>query len=132
MNNPSPKRCSANSLGLLAMGLLLTRLPIACRSATVQAKPALTRETPGGQTAPSGSSQFLGTDTSLLRVGGEGRSAYVYIKPNVQWNAYRKVLLRPVQFWDTADSNLSKNDQQMLSSYFTTSFEKIFLRASGL
>jgi hypothetical protein len=42
MSNPSPKRCSAISLGSLAMGLLLTRFLTACGSATVQAKPELT------------------------------------------------------------------------------------------
>jgi hypothetical protein len=64
MSNPSPKRCSAISLGSLAMGLLLTRFLTACGSATVQAKPELTRATAGGQTAPSGASQLLGTDTA--------------------------------------------------------------------
>jgi hypothetical protein len=64
MSNPSPKRCSAISLESLAMGLLLTRFLTACGSATVQAKPELMQATAGGQIAPSGASQLLGTDTA--------------------------------------------------------------------
>jgi hypothetical protein len=48
----------------------------------------------------------------------------VYINPNVQWNNYKKVLLKPVQFWDTPDTSVSPDDQKMLSSYFYNSLQQ--------
>lgn len=112
------------SLGLLAGGVLLTSALSACGSATSQGQVAMQQETPTGQTAPTGAAQFLGTDASLLQPGSEGQAAYVYINPNVQWSNYKKIVLKPVEFWDTTDSSISPNDQKMLSSYFYNSLQQ--------
>ncbi len=119
----------AMSLGLLAGAAVLASVLSAC-AATSQGQVALQQETPtgqtapGGQVAPSGAAQFLGTDASLLQPGAEGQAAYVYIDPNVQWSNYKKVLLKPVEFWDTADSSVSPDDQKMLTSYFYNSLQQ--------
>jgi Protein of unknown function (DUF3313) len=111
------------SFGTLAGVILLTCVLSAC-SATSQGQVALQQETPAGQAAPTGAAQFLGSDASLLQPGAEGQAAYVYINPNVQWSNYKKVLLKPVEFWDTADSSVSPDDQKMLTSYFYNSLQK--------
>ena len=111
------------SLGLLAGAVLLTSALFAC-SATSQGQVALQQQTPTGGSAPTGAAQFLGSDASLLQPGAEGQAAYVYINPNVQWSNYKKVLLKPVEFWDTPDSSVSPDDQKMLTSYFYNSLQK--------
>lgn len=105
-------------VGFSLGGLLLAVFLSACGSASVQAQPKLTEATPSGASAPSGASQFLGTDASLLQPGAEGQAAYVYVNPSVQWGNYKKVMLEPVEFWDTQNSSVSPDDQKMLCSYF--------------
>ena len=113
----------AASLGLLTGAALLAGAMAAC-SATSQGQVALQQETPTGKTAPTGAAQFLGSDAALLQPGSEGQAAYVYINPNVQWSNYKKVLLKPVEFWDTPDTSVSPDDQKMLASYFFNSLQK--------
>jgi hypothetical protein len=113
------------SLELLAAAILLTGALSACGSATSQGQVELQPVTPTtGQAAPSGAAQFLGADASLLQPGAEGQAAYVYINPNVQWSSYKKVLLKPVEFWDTPDSSVSPDNQKMLTSYFYNSLQQ--------
>jgi hypothetical protein len=117
------------SLGLLAGAAALASALSAC-AATSQGQVALQQEPPagqaasGGQAAPSGAAQFLGSDASLLQPGAEGQAAYIYINPNAQWSSYKKVLLKPVEFWDTPDTSVSPDDQKMLTSYFFNSLQK--------
>jgi hypothetical protein len=111
------------SLGLLAGAVLLTSALFAC-SATSQGQVALQQPTPTGGSAPTGAAQFLGSDAALLQPGAEGQAAFVYINPNVQWSNYKKVLLKPVEFWDTPNSSVSPDDQKMLTSYFYNSLQK--------
>ena len=117
------------SLGMLAGAAVLASVLAAC-AATSQGQVALQQEPPagqaasGGQAAPSGAAQFLGSDASLLQPGGEGQAAYIYINPNVQWSNYKKVMLKPVEFWDTPDTSVSPDDQKMLTSYFYNSLQK--------
>jgi len=111
------------SLGLLAGAILLTSALSAC-SATSQGQVALQQQTPTGQTDPTGAAQFLGSDAALLQPGAEGQAAYVYINPNVQWSNYKKVMLKPVEFWDNPDTSVSPDDQKMLTSYFYNSLQQ--------
>jgi hypothetical protein len=111
------------SFGLLAGAAVLASFLCAC-AATSQGQVAMQQETPTGQTAPTGAAQFLGSDASLLQPGAEGQAAYIYINPNVQWSNYKKVQLKPVEFWDTPDSSVSPDDQKMLTSYFYNSLQK--------
>ncbi len=111
------------TLALVMGGAALAVLLNACAS-TSQGEVQMQQPTPSGQTAPSGAAQFLGSDASLLQPGGEGQAAYVYINPNVQWSTYKKVLLKPVEFWDNPDTSVSPDDQKMLCSYFYNSLRQ--------
>ena len=113
----------AMSLALLAGAAVLASVLSAC-AATSQGQVALQQQTPTGQTDPTGAAQFLGSDAALLQPGAEGQEAYVYINPNVQWSSYKKVMLKPVEFWDTPDTSVSLDDQKMLTSYFYNSLQK--------
>ncbi|HUY19442.1 MAG TPA: DUF3313 domain-containing protein [Candidatus Binataceae bacterium] len=113
----------AKSLGMLAGAALLTSVLSAC-AATSQGQVALQQQTPTGQTAPTAAAQFLGSDASLLQPGAEGQAAFIYINPNVQWSNYKKVLLKPVEFWDSPDTSVSPENQKMLTSYFFNSLKK--------
>src|SRR5260370_27003158 len=110
-------------LALLAGAAVLASVLSAC-AATSQGQVALQQQTPTGQTDPTGAAQFLGSEASLLQPGAEGQAAYVYINPNVQWSNYKKVQLKPVEFWDTPDTSVSPDDQKMLTSYFYNSLQK--------
>jgi hypothetical protein len=122
-NRSSRGKGLAMSLGLLSGALVLTGALSAC-SATSQGQVALQQQTPTGQTDPTGAAQFLGSDAALLQPGAEGQAAYVYINPNVQWSNYKKVMLKPVEFWDNPDTTVSPDDQKMLTSYFYNSLQK--------
>jgi len=117
------------SLGRLAGAVILAGALSAC-SATSQGKVELQPEPPAGATAssgqpaPSGPAQFLGADASLLQPGAEGQAAYRYINPNVQWSNYKKVLLKPVEFWDADNSSVSPDNQKILCSYFYNSLKQ--------
>lgn len=119
----------AMSLALVAGAAVLASVLSAC-AATSQGQVTLQPEAPAGQAAtasqptPSAAAQFLGSDASLLQPGAEGQAAFVYINPNVQWSSYKKVLLKPVEFWDSPDTSVSPDDQKMLTSYFYNSLQK--------
>src|SRR5271154_4303636 len=42
----------------------------------------------------------------------------VYLNPDAHWSRYNKVLLEPVEFWDSSNSTVSPADQHMLTAYF--------------
>jgi Protein of unknown function (DUF3313) len=82
--------------------------------ATVAEQPAVLKQVESGQ--PSDVSGFFGSDISLLRPGQQGQAAMVYIS-NVQWSQYNKIMLEPVEFWDSVNSTVSPTDQHILTSY---------------
>jgi hypothetical protein len=96
---------------LVAISLLST---LAGCSQTVSEKSAVVKQVESGQSAAAG---FLGSDVSLLQPGQEGQAAMVYINSSVQWSQYNKIMLEPVEFWDSADSTVSPSDQHMLTAY---------------
>ena len=71
----------------------------------------------GGQLSPAVSG-FFGDSYSLLQTGKQGQAAMVYVNPNAQWKQYDKILLEPVEFWDSPDTTVSPADQHMLTAYF--------------
>jgi hypothetical protein len=95
-------------------------------SQTVESKPAMTE---AGQPSPAVSG-FFGNSYSLLQPGKQGQVAMVYINRDAQWNQYNKILLEPVEFWDSPDTTVSPADQHMLTAYFynqlKTDLEKDF------
>ena len=83
-------------------------------SQTVESQPAVAKQVESRARAASG---FLGSDSSLLQPGQEGQAAMVYIHPNAQWSQYNKIMIEPVEFWDSADSSVSPSDQHILTAY---------------
>jgi len=104
-------------------GAAIFAIALSACSATSQGQVALQQESSTGQETPSAAAQFLGSDASLLQPGSEGQAAYLYINPNVQWSNYKKVLLKPVEFWDNPNTSVSPDDQKMLTSYFFNSLQ---------
>jgi hypothetical protein len=97
----------------VALALLMT-LAAGC-SQTVSEQPAVIKQLSSGES--SAASGFFGSDVSLLQPGQEGQAAMVYINPNVQWSQYSKIMLEPVEFWDSANSTVSPSDQHVLTAY---------------
>jgi hypothetical protein len=95
-------------IALLLLGALLS----GCAQ-TVQSQPSA-----AGSDATVAANGFLGGDAALLKSGEEGQALLVYINPNTKWTQYGEVKLRPVEFWDAANSDVSQSDQQMLAEYF--------------
>jgi uncharacterized protein DUF3313 len=83
---------------LLIAVALLVMLVAGC-SQTVSEQPAVAKEMQGGNF--SAANGFFGTDVSLLQPGQEGQAAMVYINSNMQWSQYDKIMLEPVEFWDS-------------------------------
>lgn len=77
---------------------------------------ALTRQTRSVE-----KSGFLG-DYSNLREGESGEAQLVYIKPEVRWAAYDKVVIEPVTLWTNESiENVPLEDQQLLADYLDAS-----------
>lgn len=107
----------------LAMTLICAGAIAAGCSETVKPQPSVIEraEQQAPQVAvPAG---FFGADEALLKPGNQQQAALVYINPNARWNQYDKVLLQPVEFWDSENSNVSPDDQQMLTSYFSNALK---------
>jgi len=112
---------------LLTPTVLLISVLFGC-SKTVSEQGAVVKQVESGEAA--GASEFFGENLSLLQPGAEGQAAMVYVNPNAQWSQYNKIMVEPVEFWDSANSNISQSDQHMLTAYFynqiKTDLEKNF------
>jgi hypothetical protein len=69
-------------------------------------------------------SGFLG-DYAQLQKGKGDQAKLVYIDPAADWTKYSKIMIEPVQLWDSEDPDsklgkLSKENQEMLVSYLYT------------
>lgn len=69
-------------------------------------------------------SGFL-SDYSQLHAGKGDQAKLVYVNPDVNWKQYTKIYIEPVQLWKSDDPDsklgkLSKDDQQMLTSFLYT------------
>lgn len=66
-------------------------------------------------------SGFLGAEYALLKPGNSEQAQLVYLRPGVDWAAYRNVLLDPVTVWTGSESTgrgVSATDAQILVNYF--------------
>jgi hypothetical protein len=116
MNSNQRLRPTSRAISLLSAVLVLGGLVSGC-AATVESKPEVVKQVESGEASPAVTG-FFGKDAALLQPGKEGQVAMVYINPNAQWSQYNKILLEPVQFWDSANNSVSPSDQQMLTAYF--------------
>lgn len=58
-----------------------------------------TRQQTKGTIEPSG---FLG-DYSMMQKGLKDRANLYYMKPDVNWNQYTKIWIKPIELWDSGD-----------------------------
>jgi hypothetical protein len=107
------KNRQTRSITLLVALTFFLGLTAGCAK-TVSEQAAVEKQVESGQSAANG---FLGSDASLLQPGQEGQAAMVYINPSAQWSQYNKIMLEPVEFWDSADSSVSPSDQHTLTAY---------------
>jgi len=66
-------------------------------------------------------SPFMGADFDLLKPGPDRGAQLAYLRPGVNWAAYRNVLLDPVTVWkgkESAGQGISAQDEQTLVNYF--------------
>jgi hypothetical protein len=105
-------RLSKLASGLVAGCVLLVSIPVI--SATTEQDRGVTE------------SGFL-KDYSILKPGGEGEAAFRYIKPDVAFSAYDKVLIEPVTIWAASEDslkNVSEDDRSMIVDYLHTALVK--------
>lgn len=108
---------------VLSIGALGALALLAGCSTTVESQPAAVEAVNSGGPLPPDITGFLGADASKLQPGPKGGAALVYINHDVQWSNYNSILLEPVQFWASADSKVSTEDQQVLTTYFYNSLK---------
>ncbi|HYB90034.1 MAG TPA: DUF3313 domain-containing protein [Candidatus Binataceae bacterium] len=101
--------------GLAWLAILQFALAGGC-ARTVAEQPAVASQVASGK-APNTVTGFFGDDYSKLQPGGDGQVAMLYINPNVNWSQYDKVLLEPIEFWGSENSNVPYEEQQMLAAY---------------
>jgi hypothetical protein len=77
----------------------------------------------GRSTCSQRRSPIPGQRRLAASTGGRGSGRLCLHQPNVQWSNYKKVLLKPVEFWDNPDTSVSPDDQKMLTSYFYNSLQ---------
>ena len=106
-------RVYAASKALLTAASLLVLIG-GC-SQTVSQAPEIQQQVQSG--ADPAITSFMGNTASLLTPGTENEAAMRYFDLKVNWSQYDKVLLEPVEFWDSENSTVSQSDQQTLTSY---------------
>jgi hypothetical protein len=102
------------AVGLLFLGMILTS--IGC-STTQQQQPNIIAKAQGAQTPVPAFSGFLGY-YGRLQPGGPGQALYRYVNPSANWSQYNAIIVDPISFWDSEDSSVPPDDQQMLCAYF--------------
>jgi len=97
-------------------GIMLAMFAAGC-STTAAPEPSLSQRIEGTETTLAVPAGFFGSDASLLKPGKNPAALAYYVNPQAQWSQYHKILLDPVQFWDSSDSQVSADDQKMLTNY---------------
>jgi hypothetical protein len=110
-NKPGGIRCWKLLTGIAAAGLLASGLT-GCNT---------TKEV---SETPKDFSGFLG-DYSMLKKGDGHEADYAYFDKSADWAKYTKIYIKPIELWKSDDKDsklgrLSKEDQQMLVSFFHT------------
>ena len=105
-------RMTFTLVGIAAMSLVT-----GCAQ-TVQSQPSAIEKAMGENPPLSAPAGFLGKDYSLLQPGKEGQAALIYVNPNARWGQYDKILLEPVELWDSEESTVTPANQHMLTAYF--------------
>ena len=122
MKDERNKWCASSGvrwLGLGTAGILVMVLILGnsgC-STTQQQQPNLIAKAQGAQNPVPAFSGFLGY-YGRLQPGGKDQALYWYVDTSANWSQYNAIIIDPVSFWDSDDSSVSQQDQQMLCDYF--------------
>src|SRR5215469_6667231 len=104
-------------LGPVAALLGLMLVNVGC-STTEQQQPNIIAKAQGAETPVPAFSGFLGY-YGRLQPGGPGQALYRYVNANANWSQYNAIIVEPVSFWDSEDSSVDPEEQQLLCAYFT-------------
>jgi len=76
-------------------------------------------------------------DYSQLQPGTNGQAAFVYIDPSADWAKYTKIMVKPLELWqsDDPDSNLGKlddeNKQDLMNMFATAVHDAVATTNTG-
>ncbi|MEI7867862.1 MAG: DUF3313 domain-containing protein [Candidatus Methylumidiphilus sp.] len=108
MKNPSMRRL--NIAVLVGLGTLVLS---ACTP--VQKAPITLADTHCG---------LIGKYCDKLTPGGKGQMGLRYVRPDVNWSQYNKVIIAPVTYWGSEESQIPQSDRQTLINYFQQSLKE--------
>jgi hypothetical protein len=101
---------------MLGGALVLGSTLLGC-STTAQPKASIIRQAQGAPPPVAPFSGFLG-DYSLLNPSESGQTQYRYIRADVKWTQYNKMIIEPVTFWEPDHSTVPAAARQVLTEYF--------------
>ena len=111
MKNPSKRSFRAsgktNIAVLLGLGTLLLS---ACTA--VQKAPITLADTHCG---------LIGKYCDKLTPGGKGQMGLRYVRPDVNWSQFNKVIIAPVTYWGSEEAQIPQSDRQTLIDFFQQS-----------
>jgi len=107
----------------LAAATMMAAVVSACYT-TAAPQPSLVERMEGNAPALKAPEGFFGSDSSLLKPGKNPQALLYYVNPQAQWTQYHQVLIQPVQFWDAANSDVSPDDQKMLTAYLYNALQQ--------
>ncbi len=64
---------------------------------------------------------LIGKYCDKLTPGGKGQMGLRYVRPDVNWSQYNKVMIAPVTYWGSEEAKISQTDRQTLINYFQQS-----------
>jgi len=105
MKNPSKR--SLNIAVLVGLGTLVLS---ACTA--VQKAPITQADAHCG---------LIGKYCDKLTPGGKGQMGLRYVRPDVNWSQYNKVIIAPVTYWGSEEAQIPQSDRQTLIDFFQQS-----------
>ena len=66
---------------------------------------------------------LIGKYCDKLTPGGEGQMGLRYVRPDVNWTQYNKIIIAPVTYWGSEEAKISQSDRQTLVNYFQQSLK---------
>lgn len=111
---------------IIASAVCASLLMLGACSETVATAPIVPEASAGTEAAAPTTPQGVGflSNYSNLKPGQQGQPQWVYVNPNVQWSKYTKVMIDPVTFVASENSDVSPEDQQALADYFYNELKK--------
>jgi hypothetical protein len=114
--------CRHRTTSLFA-AIVVSILVAGC-STTTTPEPTLVERMEGTTPTLKVPAGFFGNEAPLLKPGKNPEALLYYVNPKAHWTTYHQVIIDPVQFWDSADSSISPDDQKMLTSYLYSQLQQ--------